>query len=233
MITEQQSCAYDIRDTFFNKVSADAMFSGFTARKTKAFQVQPDLIPYLGVYLIDEMMVPDGDANAGCVRFNSTARIGFSVIVQNNNPEMAEKTSDHAFLRIMSLLYTDLQIMNPLTTSNAEGVLIESITRGTRRHIYGSTLGTNEIPFLELQYDVSVFYRTEWYPDITDTLDEIDVTVKVNNDPDADPITVVYNFTSQRGNGHERKSSDSKRARQGAIVSSHETEQGRSRRTDK
>jgi hypothetical protein len=236
MITEQQSYAFDIRDTFFNAVSTNSFFEDFTARKTKAWPVQRDLIPYLGVYFLDETTVPDGDANAGCIRFNHTARIGFSVIVQNNDPEVAEKTSDQAFLKIMAILFTDQHIMNVLAHTNVEGVLIESIMRGTRRHIYGSTGANNETPFLELQYDVSAFYRTEWYPDITDTLDSIHVTTNVNNDTaDLNQITTVYDFTSQRGkdNGrHERESSDdSDRAQQGATGSGHEAAQGRSRRT--
>jgi hypothetical protein len=158
--------------------------------------VQPNLIPYLGVYLVDETMVPDGDANAGCIRFSHTARIGFSVIVQNNDQDAAAQAADHAFLRIMSILFTDQHIMNVLVNTNVEDVGIESITRGTRKHVYGAAGVNNETPFMELQYDVSCFYRTEWYPDITDTLNEIDVTVKVNNDPDADEFTVVYDFPS-------------------------------------
>jgi hypothetical protein len=207
-ITEQQSFAYDIRDTFFNLISADPLFASFTARKTKAFPVQPGLIPYLGVYLIDETMVPDGDANAGCVRFSHTARIGFSVIVQNNDPEVAEKTSDQAFLKIMALLYTDLYVMNVLQDdvaghNNVENVIIESIVRGTRRHTYGATGTNNETPFLELQYDVSAFFRTEWYPDIVDTLNEIDVKTSLTTEQTSDPtgieqVEVVYDFTSSR-----------------------------------
>jgi hypothetical protein len=211
-ITEKQSFAYDIRDTFFNAVSVDPMFASFTTRKTKALPVQPGLIPYLGVYLIDETMTPDGDANAGMIRFSHTARIGFSVIVANNDPEAAEKTSDQAFLKIMALLFTDLHVMNVLQNdtagyNNVENVAIESITRGTRRHIYGATGTNNETPFLELQYDVSAFFRTEWYPDITDVLDEINVTTAYPPDgrdtTQIQQVNVVYDFTgSKKGNSH-------------------------------
>lgn len=198
MITEQQSCAYDIRDTFFNAVVADATFTGFTTRKNRMLPVQPNLIPYLGVYLVDETMLPDGDANAGCIRFSHTARIGFSVIVQNSDQDAAAAAVDNAFLRIMSILFTDQHIMNVLHNTNPENVGIESITRGVRKHVYGATGVNNETPFMELQYDVSCFYRTEWYPDITDTLDEIDVTVLPNNDPNANSFEIIYDFTSSK-----------------------------------
>jgi hypothetical protein len=186
-IAEANSFGFDVRDTFYNVVTADASFSGYTFRKTRMLPVQRDLIPYLGIYIIDETMLPDGDANAGCIRFSHTVRIGFSVVLGNNDQVGLEKSLDAAYLRIMTLLYTSPVVMNVLTSANVEGVNIESITRGVRRHVFGSVGANNEYPFGELQYDVSVFYRTEWYPDITDMLDEIDVTVSLNN---ADTSTV-------------------------------------------
>lgn len=193
-ITETQSCAYDVRDTFFDAVSTDAFFAGYTARRNRMLSVQPDSLPYLGVYLVDEAMTPDGDANAGCIRFSHTARIGFSVIVQNNDQDLAAKTADEAFLRIMTVLYTSPSIMNVLHNNNAEHVGIESITAGRRRHIYGAAGLNNETPFLELQYEASAFFRTEWYPDPSDTLDEIDVTTRISDDPDVLQIHNVYKF---------------------------------------
>jgi hypothetical protein len=193
-ITETQSDAYDIRDTFFDAVSTDAFFAGWTARRNRMLSVQPDSLPYLGVYLVDEVMTPDGDANAGCIRFSHTARIGFSVIVQNNDQDLAAKTADEAFLRIMTVLYTSPTIMNVLHNDNVENVGIESITAGRRRHIYGAAGLNNETPFLELQYEVSAFFRTEWYPEISDTLDEIDVTTRITDDPDVLQIHNVYKF---------------------------------------
>lgn len=193
-ITETQSCAYDIRDTFFDAVSTDAFFAGYTTRRNRMLSVQPDSLPYLGVYLVDEVMTPDGDANAGCIRFSHTARVGFSVIVQNNDQDLAAKTVDEAFLRIMNVLYTSPSIMNVLHNDNAENVGIESITAGRRRHVYGAAGLNNETPFLELQYEASAFFRTEWYSDPSDTLDEIDVTTRISDDPDVLQIHNVYKF---------------------------------------
>jgi hypothetical protein len=195
VITEKQSCAYDIRDTFFNVVSADAFFAGYTAKRNRMLPVQTSMLPYLGVYLVDEVMTPDGDGNAGCIRFSHTARIGFSVIVQNNDQDIAAQTADQALLKIMSLLYTSPTIMNVIRNNNTENVGIESIPRGARRHVYGAAGLNNETPFLELQYEASCFYRTEWYPDITDTLDEIDVTTKIKDDTNVQTVETKYQFT--------------------------------------
>ena len=134
MITEQQSFAYDIRDAFFNVISADTFFNGFTAKKNKMLPVQLTQLPYLGVYLVDETMTPDGDDNAGCVRFTHLARIGFSVIVVNNDQIAGEKLSDQAYLKIGTLLFTNSKIFNMIQSNNPEGVLIEGVARGTRRH---------------------------------------------------------------------------------------------------
>jgi hypothetical protein len=185
VITETQSQAFDIRNAFYGLITADPFFAGHTARKTKMLPLQPDLLPFLGVYLVDEVMGPDGDANAGCVRFTHTARIGFSVVEVNNDQDALEQTIDQAFLKIMSILWTDADLMNVLqktlaaNAQNPEAVGIESISRGTRRFVFGSASFNNEMPLGELQYEVSCVYRTEWYPDITDTLDEIVITTGV------------------------------------------------------
>lgn len=177
MITETQSSAFDVRDAFFNAVGPG--FAGYTMRKTRMLPVQPALIPYLGVYLIDETMTPDGDANAGMIRFSHSVRIGFSVIIANNDQNIAEQKTDQAYWKIMQLLYCDAHVMNVLTNNNPEGVGIESIMRGIRRINFGNAGARNETPFAELQYDVSAYFRSEWYPDITDTLDEIDITTGI------------------------------------------------------
>jgi len=191
----------------YNILSASSYFSSYTIKKTKMVPVQVDLLPYLGVYFVDEIMVPDGDANAGCIRFSHTARIGFSIVQANNDQDALEKGIDAAFLQAMSLLWTDAHLNNVLNNKNPEGVGFEGIVRGARRHVFGSPSVNNETPFAEVQYEVSVFDRSEWYPDITDTLDEIDVTVAVNNEdvgwgtgsPGAvQPITIQYMFNTLR-----------------------------------
>jgi hypothetical protein len=198
-IVEKQSHAFDIRESFFGLLAADSFFAGHTARKTRFRPEQTYLIPYLGVYIADELMTPDGDANAGCVRFCHSARIGLSVVEANNDDNAAEAKIDAAFLRIMTVLWTDVHLMNVLKNSNVEGVGIESITRGTRRHIFGASGANNEYPWVAMEYDVTAFYRTEWYPDITDTLNEIDVTVKVNNlNGNVQPVNIKYMFTALR-----------------------------------
>ena len=81
-VTDTQSYSLVIRDAFFDAVTSDPFFAAYTCRKNKMLRVQSELLPYLGVYIIDETMLPDGDANAGCVRFSHTLRVGFSAMAR-------------------------------------------------------------------------------------------------------------------------------------------------------
>ncbi|UPK03106.1 hypothetical protein [Bradyrhizobium sp. 170] len=185
-ITDTQSFSLVIRDVFFDAVSSDPFFASYSKRKNKMLSVQHQQLPYLGVYIIDETMLPDGDANAGMIRFSHTLRIGFSVMVANNDQVVAEQQIDAGYWRIMNRLWPDQYIMNLFDTMNPhtgepnpDNTRIESITRGVRRHVFGATALNNETPVAEMQYDVSVFFRTGWPPIITDDLEEIDISTGI------------------------------------------------------
>jgi hypothetical protein len=216
-VTDTQSYSLVIRNMFFDAVSRLTFFANYTKRKTKMLQVQPELLPYLGVYIIDEIMTPDGDANTGDIRFSHALRIGFSVMVANNDQDVAEQTIDAAFWQIMKGLWTDQYLMsvwdtyNPHTgMENPDNTRIESIVKGTRRHLFGHQTLVNETPLAELQYDVTAFYRSEWFPEITDTLDEIDVSTGIKPGDSQDEMDkrwqvrakYVFPPTTKEGNGH-------------------------------
>ena len=150
-ITDTQSYSLVIRDVFFDTLALrEPFFANHFKRKTKMAQIQPEQLPYLGVYIIDEVMTPDGDANAGEVRFAHTLRIGFSVIIANNDQDAAEREIDASFWRIMNRLWTDPYVMNLLDTYNPtdqsinpDNTRVESITRGVRKHLFGNTSSNN------------------------------------------------------------------------------------------
>jgi hypothetical protein len=201
MTERVQSYSLTIRDIFFAAVSDIPYFATFIKRKCKQFQVQPENLPYLGVYILDEQMTPDGDINAGEVRFYHTLRIAFSVMIQNNDPVVTEVKLDEAFQAIMGRLWPDQYIMNMLDTmsyghppafQNPDNVRVEGIARGARRHVWGNSTFTNELPWAEMQYDVSCVFRTNWPPVITDDLLHVHVeTVPLRHDgtiPAADEV---------------------------------------------
>ena len=208
-ITDTQSYSLVIRDVFYDALAAMPMFASFTKRKGKQFQVQANQVPYFGTYIIRERMTPDGDANAGHVRFIHNLTIGFSVIIQNQNPEVAEQKLDAIFWAIMNRLWPDQYIMNLLDTRSYPGGIgtpdntrVESVQGGDRRHVWGNSALNNEMPVAELQYEVTCLYRTGWWPTITDDLLHIHVeTVPMAEDgtvPPADEVERIiteYDFT--------------------------------------
>jgi len=203
-ITDTQSYTLVICDAFYDALAGDPFFTDYTMRKTKMLQVQHQLIPYLGVYLIDETMTPDGDFNAGDIRFCHTVRVGFSALIAQNDEASARASLDAIFWHIMIRLWRDADLTNMITSSMPDNVRMEGITRGTRRHVYGDAGLNNETPVAELQYDVSVFYRSEWFPTITDDLLEIDVKtgIKIGETQEEmdqrQQIHVDYKFEAQQ-----------------------------------
>lgn len=181
-ISSTQTYSWIIRNIFFDALVRDLFFAGFTKRKTKMLAVQKQHLPYLGVYIVDDQMAPDGDANAGEPRLNHTLRIGYSVMVENNDPDVAEQQLDAALKRIQAVL-CNAHLMNVWDTFDIElgfgtpdNTRIESITRATRRHSFGTGGLNNETAWAELQYEQTCFYRENFPPVITDDLMEIDVT---------------------------------------------------------
>ncbi|WP_063685539.1 hypothetical protein [Bradyrhizobium stylosanthis] len=181
-VTDTQSYSHVIRNVFFDAVSADPFFASYTCRKNKMLVARPEYLPYLSVYVIDETMLPDGDGNAGEVRFIHALRIGFSVLAANNDQDALEAQLDAAYWRIMNRLWPDEYIMNLLDTmnpntgqQNPDNTRVESIERGVRRYVWGNAAFNNETPVGEVQYDITCRHRTYWSPIIPDDLLTIDL----------------------------------------------------------
>lgn len=208
-ITDTQSYSAVIRDVLFAKAVTLPFFQDFKARRCKMLQVQPEHIPYLGLYIIDEQMTPDGEPNSGDIKFTHILKVGFSVIIQNNDPVAAELKLDEAFWALMNGIWRDPYLTNFIDTWNPnagagspDNVRFEGITRGSRKHMWGSAGLNNEMPYAELQYDASIKYRAEYGPVITDDLLHIHVeTVPLAKDgtiPAADVVQRIiseYEFT--------------------------------------
>jgi len=180
-VTELQSYGLVIRDGLYDILAAEPFFHDYVKRKTKTLPLRPENLPSLGIYVIDETMLPDGDGNTGDIRFSHTLRLGFSAMVAENDETIAEQTIDAAYWKIMNRLWRDGHLMNVLLSSLPDNVQIESLPRGFRRHVFGAVSLNNETPVAELQYEVSTFFRSSWDPIITDTLDEIQVRTGVKS----------------------------------------------------
>src|SRR4051794_26085809 len=115
-----------------------APFAKFSTNKSE--QIQPENVPFFGLYFINKDLSPDGDIDAGEPRFRSSALYGFSIIVQNNDAVAAENKLDEAWVLLMDRLLTDP------TLYNNPDALIQGYARGTRTHQFGSIGADNSIP---------------------------------------------------------------------------------------
>ena len=199
-ITATQSYTWVLREVFIDKLVSLPFFAGFTVRRTRRVAIQPNQLPVLGVYIMDDGLTPDGDPNAGEIRFRVTARIGFQVVVINNDEVAAEAKLDQSFWAINNGLWRDAGVTNLIKAKSPDNVGFEAVMRGTRRHIWGTAGLNNETPVAELQYEASILYRDEFAVPVTDDLNSIHEQTAFPSDHDGsidsvDQVDVVYDFT--------------------------------------
>jgi hypothetical protein len=200
-----QTPALIVRDAIYDRVKAMPFFNGFTFAKNKMLRIQPQDLPYCGVYLINELLVPEGDSNAGDIRLRDSARYGFSVIVLDNENEGGEETLDQAFAEITNGLLSDT------TLTGFNNKLLQGITRGERTHLYGSVALDNETPLLELQFDMTADLGTAIFKaNIPDDFNVLHTDAGIAGHPDAPIIQMEWNMqtgeinTTKRGNDDSR-----------------------------
>lgn len=203
--TDTQSYSLVIRDSIFAVLATLPFFASYKKRRCKMLKVQAQDIPYLGVYIVDEDMRPDGDANAGDIRFAHTLRLGFSAIIESNDPVQAEITLDQAFWAIMNGIWRNDGLTNLLHSQMPDNTRFEGVPRGTRKHVWGAAGLNNELPIGEMQYTASLYYRSQFSPPIIDDLLRIhQETVPLGSDgniPPADEVQRIiseYEFTPAR-----------------------------------
>ena len=195
-ITQTQSYTWVLRECFL--AALEKQFAGFTIRRTDYKPILPAQLPVLAAYIVNERMTPDGDANAGDIRFIHYFQIGFSIIIANNDPDLAEQKLDAAWWIMMNALWRNDALTRMFGTGNPDSTAFEGVVVGERRMVYGNVGKTNETPVAELQYEINVTYRTPWDPVITDWLQKLVVTFVLDGlDPTVtEPVVVEYDFAN-------------------------------------
>ena len=193
-ITQTQSYTWVMREVFIGILQP--LFPGYTILRTNQVPIQRAQLPVLGVYLLDEKMTPDGDWNAGDIRFIHDVRYGFSIVIAQNDADAAEQTLDAAWWTVMGGIWANISAMKMFNNPNPDGTTIEGCMLGIRRLVYGAVGLNNETPTAELQYEATCRFRTDWPPTILDTLQTMVVTVVPGGfDPtQTETITVEYDF---------------------------------------
>jgi hypothetical protein len=158
------SYAMIVRDEMLARLKTMPFFKTFKFGTNKAEQIQPELVPFLGVYFISEDLLPEGDANAGEPRFHSSALYGFSIVVQNNDAAAAELTLDQGWSLVMDRLFTDPTLyLNPKAK-------IQGYTRGNRTHQFGSAGADNAIPVAESRFTLLCDLGVIDFPPVVDNV---------------------------------------------------------------
>lgn len=162
-----------IRDGVLERMKMLPFFQGFHFSRTKQLQVQPENIPHAACYMLPEQMGPDGDPNTGHPRFIHTLNLGFSIVIQNNDPDFSENILDQAFWAILNGIVPDpgefmTSVLRDATLYRNDNFMIEAFSKGSRRHNYGSKALDNEMPVAELQLELTCTYRADYPPFVYD-----------------------------------------------------------------
>jgi hypothetical protein len=173
----------------------------FKYHTSKAFQIQPENIPFAAVYFIEETSLPSGDANVGDIRFRTTGRYGISVIIQNNDSQAAEIILDAA-MNAITQMFKNPKLYN--WEGSLEEAKIQAFIRGARSHQFGNIGQNNELPVAELRYDLTVDLGEILYdPPVTD--DFITFHVETRYPPGSSDATpqIVAQYDIPQGIQHK------------------------------
>jgi hypothetical protein len=146
------------------RIKSMPFFKTFFFGTNKAETIQPEKVPFVGVYFINEDLTPDGDAQDGEPRFKSIVLYGLSIIVQNNDGTAAENTLDEAYILLTDRLFTDPSLyLNPRA-------MIQAYVRGNRSHQFGSVGADNAIPIAECRFTLTCDLGVIDYPPVVDNV---------------------------------------------------------------
>jgi hypothetical protein len=167
-VTDTQSYAWVISNAIFQRLLGMSLFGGWTIRRINdalPIEAAPGIpIPFLGLYQKDEVLNPDGDANHGDIRFIHNLNLGFQIVIKDNDPVQCLQTLDRCSWFLMNQLLRDNTLTNKWKSDLPDNTMIESFPRGRIRERWGRTGQRNETPVGERLLELTITFRTEWYP---------------------------------------------------------------------
>jgi len=198
------SYAMLVRDAMLSRVKTMPFFTTFKFSTNESEPIQPEQMPFFGIYFINEDLTPDGDANHGEPRFRSSALYGVSIIVQNNDAEAAENKLDEAWVLLLDKLFRD-----PSLYLN-QNAMIQAYVRGTRTHQFGSVGADNSIPIAECRFTLTCDLGViDFPPYIPDDLERVHIETRypAGSDPaEVQQTTAVYDLEVETGDDDESNS---------------------------
>lgn len=201
-LSDTQSYSWIVLNAIYDRLSVSSFFSNFAVKRiSSALQIETDWqLPFLGVFLGEEIMNPDGDLGVGDVRFIHNFVIGIQIAVRNNDPAAMLAKLDQASWFALNQIMRDNTLMNRLQTTLPDNVTIEGVPRVRfRPDVWGLIGSQNEIPFGErvfwITYQLRSFFAPTDFPD----LERITTTTAFPpGDPDEQEkvkqVKIVYEF---------------------------------------
>jgi hypothetical protein len=141
--------------------STAAKFARSTARPTQA-----EHIPFVGVYFLDENLIPEGDLNHTEPKFISHLKLGFSYIIQNDDPDTAASILRAAYWSFMKLFHAVNWSKFPYPHPDYPDRLarIEGVSAITHDCVYGNIGHNNETPIAELRMEITYVHKFDFEP---------------------------------------------------------------------
>lgn len=162
-----------IRNQAYARLTTGAISSNWVStHKSPIPTRQGDQLPALGVYLMGEVLTPDGDANVSVPRFVSDVVLGISVLHLAENPEALDGKLDTLVDLIEDTLLQDISFVS-LKGEDGKDV-IESFPQIQRRYSYPQN---GESYYAEVRLQITVRFRCYFEPKATTPLTEVDVHV--------------------------------------------------------
>jgi hypothetical protein len=201
-LSDVQSYSWIILNAIYDRLTTSSFFNGFLCKRiSSALPIEGSLqIPFLGVFLGEETMIPDGDLNAGDIRFINNVVIGIQIIIKNNDPTAMLQKLDQASWFTLNQILRDNTLNNRLHTTLPDNVTLEGYPRVRfRPDIWGLAGAKNETPFGERLFWFTYQFRTAWAPTDFPDLERITVTTAFPTEGyepgEVQQVKIVYEFT--------------------------------------
>jgi len=182
------SRSWMIQGVFLERLKLVPPFSTDVAKfcRTVALPIQEAHLPRLGVYLMpddtfDALNGPQGNLGHPHMRWKTT--LGFSYIVVNNDPEQTEYALDIGYWSILATLHDPFWAKWPGT----DLPMINGISGGAARKVYGMAGKQNETPIGEMQMELVVHHEWIFEPVVNDIFELMHSKALLPGDDPDDP----------------------------------------------
>jgi hypothetical protein len=166
------------------------LFPPFSACKkfarSNAKPTQPEHIPFLGVYFIEESLTPNGESSAPANEIRAETNLGFSYVIRNNDEDVAEDLLDVAYWSFMKLMHDPIWAQLPDQTVRVEGFEGGKITRHYGNLAEQGARGQfAETPYAELRMELTYSHKFAFETIAPDAFEIYHSTTVLDPDPNA------------------------------------------------